>query len=84
MDDALGDSLVQLAVGGGGSSLGSSLVASLNGGLDVLDNGLKLGADRLVADASNLAGADALLLRLDVCLRVRFLSGTYKVLLSGL
>ena len=80
VDNALGNGLVELTVGG----RGSSLVASLDGGLDVLDHGLELGADRLVTDASDLVGADALLLGLDVCYRVRFLSGTYKVLLSGL
>ncbi len=67
VDDTLGSSLVQSAAGAGASGGGSSLVASLNGSLNVLGEGLELGANRLVANASNLIGADALLLRLDVC-----------------
>ena len=42
-------------------------LAGLDGGVHVLDQGLELGANRLVADAGHLGGADTLLLRLDVC-----------------
>ena len=66
MDNALGGSLVQRAVNAGGSCGSGLLVTSLDGGVDMLDEGLELGANRLVTNASDLIGADALLLRLDV------------------
>lgn len=67
VDNALGGSLIQRAVNAGSSCGSGLLIASLDGGVDVLDEGLELGANRLVANASDLIGADALLLRLDVC-----------------
>ncbi len=67
VDDALGDSLIQSAGNAGAGSGGSGLVAGGDGSLNVLGEGLELGTNRLVANASDLIGADALLLRLDVC-----------------
>ncbi len=83
VDDALGNSLVEGAGSAGASSGGSGLVASLDSSLNVLGQGLQLGTNRLVTNASDLIGADALLLRLDVChfwISFRFLFR----LLSGL
>lgn len=74
VDDALGRSLIKTLVGAVGSGLGSLDVALGNGGLHVLDERLELGADRAVADAGLLSGTDTLLLRLDVCHFVWFLS----------
>ena len=67
VDDALGGSLVQSAVNAGSGCGCGLLVTSLDGCVDMLDESLELGANRLVANASDLIGADALLLRLDVC-----------------
>ena len=75
VDDTLGSGLVEQAAGLVGGSLGGIEVLGLDGLTDALDGGLERGADRLVADAGLLGGADALLLRLDVC-HVRFLSVT--------
>ena len=66
VDDALGGSHVELAASRVGSSLSCLGVAGLDGRADLLDVGLELGTDRLVALAGLLGGDDALLLRLDV------------------
>ena len=73
MDDALGGCLVEEAVGLVGGSLCGVGILGGDGGADVLDGSLQLGADCLVAHARLLGGDDALLLRLDVS-HVRFLS----------
>lgn len=67
VDDALGSSPVELLAGGVCGSLGGIDVASLDGGVNLLDVGLQLGADSPVTHTGLLGGDDALLLRLDVC-----------------
>ena len=67
VDDALGGSPVELAAGSVGSGLGGIDVAGLDGGVNLLDVGLQLGADCPVTHTGLLGGDDALLLRLDVC-----------------
>lgn len=67
MDDALGGSPVELLASGIGSSLSGLDVTGLDGGVNLLDVGLQLGADSPVTHTGLLGGDDALLLRLDVC-----------------
>ena len=67
VDDALGGSPIELAASGVSGSLGGIGVAGLDGGVNLLDVGLQLGADCPVAHTGLLGGDDALLLRLDVC-----------------
>jgi hypothetical protein len=67
VNDALRGGLVKLPAGSVCCGLCCVLVAILDGGANLLDIGLELGANRTIADAGLLGCLDALLLRLDVC-----------------
>jgi hypothetical protein len=66
VNNALADSLVQLAAGRSQSSGCTVLVGGLNGAADCADSSLQLGPDSDIALASLLVGKDALLLGLDI------------------